>query len=484
MNKEGRLLLIAAANQQKVHDCVSEISQISDRETTLLTTKSVRLAKIDNYIDLDVPMLSEANSIDLSAFNDVIVIQHARTLIPYMNVYKFLRENGVEKIGIKTVNKEIVYTEVTTLLGNVSAGDGEKSDNVYWISPDEIQLCAGIDTLHYGQVVDGNWDRQPEPFEERVSFFISLKQHFDNDIPWSSTSYYQDLLHSVNQGEVRFNCRSEADIEERCQKLEKLYLDIKKNGWRQDDGEDFITINIGRNGELLFADGRHRLSIAKHLNLPSIPVKISIRHKNWAEFKNEINAYARENGGQIYAPLKHPDLQEVKYNHDDERFEEIASLISKAGSTVLDIGSHWGRACAVLEEKGHVCTAVEGHIGNFYFLNRIRQVENRKFTAVNQSIFDFVDSPMNFDVVLALNIFHHFLKTESAYEQLKALLQHLEMNEMFLQTHHSDEPQMKGAYKNYIDEEFAEFVVKHSCLSRYSHVSNLGAGRKLFHLTK
>lgn len=42
-----------------------------------------------------------------------------------------------------------------------------------------------------------------------------------------------------------------------------------------------ILVDVGRDGELLLVDGRHRLSIAKILGLDEIPVVKHVRHEQW-----------------------------------------------------------------------------------------------------------------------------------------------------------------------------------------------------------
>lgn len=75
-----------------------------------------------------------------------------------------------------------------------------------------------------------------------------------------------------------------------------------------------------------------------------------------------------------------------------------------------------------------------------------------------------------FSVVLALNIFHHFLKTEENYEQLLELLDTLQMDELVFQSHRRNSPQMDGAYVRLAEDEFAEFLVERSCLSEFERV--------------
>jgi len=45
--------------------------------------------------------------------------------------------------------------------------------------------------------------------------------------------------------------------------------------------DDEITVGISRNGDIIFFDGRHRLNIAKILNLKKIPVKILVIHPDF-----------------------------------------------------------------------------------------------------------------------------------------------------------------------------------------------------------
>lgn len=44
---------------------------------------------------------------------------------------------------------------------------------------------------------------------------------------------------------------------------------------------DEVRVCIGRNGDVLFHDGRHRLAIAKALEIERIPVVVTRIHKSW-----------------------------------------------------------------------------------------------------------------------------------------------------------------------------------------------------------
>lgn len=107
---------------------------------------------------------------------------------------------------------------------------------------------------------------------------------------------------------------------ERCRKNDRLFERIQSEGYKSqseilDDNEhnpglfpselDEITVDVGRNGELLLVDGRHRLSIAKILELEEIPVVFLVRHEGWMEYREELC-----NSGE---PIPdHPDLRDLK----------------------------------------------------------------------------------------------------------------------------------------------------------------------------
>lgn len=60
-----------------------------------------------------------------------------------------------------------------------------------------------------------------------------------------------------------------------------------------------VTVNVGRDGEFILNEGRHRFSVANALGLSSIPVRVLIRHKEWQQMREEI--VSKENHS-------HPDL--------------------------------------------------------------------------------------------------------------------------------------------------------------------------------
>jgi len=173
----------------------------------------------------------------------------------------------------------------------------------------------------------GNWDDNvyglftAETVEQTV-LYTSMYEHFKNGVPWENTKIFVLMAEIIeNRGGIR-DMKTQNDIGKKFKMLDNLYSDIDKNGYRTqlelnrrqlDSGRvgyldvltDEITVDIGRNGELLFVDGRHRLCIAKILGLSEIPIVFLVRHSQWMEQRESLRS--THNGNEL---LKHPDLVE------------------------------------------------------------------------------------------------------------------------------------------------------------------------------
>jgi hypothetical protein len=328
------------------------------------------------------------------------------------------------------------------------------------------------------------------PFEH-LDVYRSLRARFLGGIPWEETTYYRTLIDQLREGEKPYGIESQHGLDEHFAQIDDLFKNIRQHGYQLQSectGQreslsslDDVTVRIGRNGEFLFEDGRHRLAIAKILGLPLIPVRVTWRHREWYLFRLQILDYARRHGGKIYQPITHPDLSDIPAAHGDGRFQLIRSHMPIKEGTLLDIGANWGYFCHRFEEEGFHCYAVEKSSEDFYFLNRLRLAEGRKFTVVHADIFEFWEKK-EFDVVLALNIFHHFLKSQETYERLVRYLQGLRTRVMFFEPHLPDEPQMEGAYRNFEPEEFVRFIADNTGLKRWECIGHGEENRPIYRL--
>ncbi len=85
-----------------------------------------------------------------------------------------------------------------------------------------------------------------------------------------------------------------------------------------------------------------------------------------------------------------------------------------------------------------------------------------------------------YDIVLALAIFHHFIKEEETYHQLIHFLKNIHIGEMYFEPHEPNEPQMQNAFRNFNGLEFIEFIIKNTCLQYYKQIGLSEDGRKLY----
>lgn len=209
---------------------------------------------------------------------------------------------------------------------------------IVWVSPDTITRNSNRERPWerrwplYGAVYSGDWDRASPPRQNRLPprfddrpDYQCLHSHFCEGVPWFETDYIQTQLKTIDAGDSAWKCNTRKKLIERCHLLDRIYTDIQENGYRtqfelqvhnENDSRGFldlimdeITVDIGRDGELLFVNGRHRLSMVKCLELDAIPVCFLVRHSEWMETRdrclNEDSAIA------------HPDLVEF-YNDRNE----------------------------------------------------------------------------------------------------------------------------------------------------------------------
>ena len=218
------------------------------------------------------------------------------------------------------------------------------------VSPEEIQYrsprFAGKWELA-GRVVDGEWDRDPARYDESsfvdgvdASFHRSLERHFVDDVRWEETPFVREVLDCVAEGKTTWTCTDRHDVEEKCTRIDRLYERIANDGYMTQEqrrradirdlkqsrrsrifrwlkeytvvGKDEITVNVARDGTLLFFSGKHRMSIAKILGLDSIPVLVLARHEAWQAIRDAAN---EERGLSAVLPanrLDHPDLRDIE----------------------------------------------------------------------------------------------------------------------------------------------------------------------------
>jgi len=211
---------------------------------------------------------------------------------------------------------------------------------IYWVSPGRIShYCKSRFGNRYGPYIkEGEWDQNVKPFNENISF-MSIKERFKNDESWEYTPLYErlnnkydtveEMLNKPNYSEYIDDAEEVKDIEDILEKkYGSIYENIKKNGYRtqrelrpvksriQNPGRipnavpelDEITVDISRNGTLIWYRGQHRLSIAKILGLKKVPVRIRCRHQKWMKIREKVINSPETAASKIG---NHPDIRDL-----------------------------------------------------------------------------------------------------------------------------------------------------------------------------
>jgi hypothetical protein len=394
-------------------------------------------------------------------------------------------------------------------------------ETVYWLDPERIlrhtnyggASVAPKDRVfhterHKGTVQDGDWDHSSYNFED-LDVVQALRQRIEQGASWEQTEFHQRLARELrDKGRTSWNIGSQSELEERFRYLDRLTASIREHGFQLNHTVTLanetkginadpvfsseITVNIGRNGEYFFQDGRHRLAIAKILGIKKVPVKVLVRHKHWVEFRQFMRALASgasasSRTGELYQNPVHPDLQDIPSAHAcEDRLTALTQAVGAGAGSLLDIGANLGFFCHGFEALGYDCYAVELLPQCAQAADRIRIAEGRKFKVITGDLFGAAArEPLrgrHFKIVLALNIFHHFLKQPDIFANFTAWLRDLQADIMLFEPHCSSEPQMSGSHVNFDEREFVEFILKNSVLKQAELIHRCEDGRPIYKL--
>jgi hypothetical protein len=146
---------------------------------------------------------------------------------------------------------------------------------------------------------DGDWDLQLRPVEEHP-LYQSYGAHFLRGEPWEKTPFYQFALNTILQGKAfRGEYRDRKTLLRRFEKCDALYQSIQQHGYKSNhqlyregliDNEldlmDEVTVNIGRDGNLILNDGWHRFCTARMVGITSISARVCAIHTMYKDAKH------------------------------------------------------------------------------------------------------------------------------------------------------------------------------------------------------
>lgn len=352
-------------------------------------------------------------------------------------------------------------------------------DKLLYINPQKVSFgaCNIYFEINAKKTVDdGDWDLNLYKLEV-TPVYKSIHAMIKKNTPWEKTVLYEWMMDKVNRNIVseQRGCSTKEMVIMRGAQILQLCKNIERGGevksqrqLKEDSSTNKIDLNneiavaIDRNGKFIFANnGIHRLCIAKVLGYKQVPVLVYKRHKIWEDFRSDVYAECNKFWNKkAYQKLCHPDFDEMPTEWDDTRYNIIKPLVNPNSKTVLDIGSMFGYFCHKFENDGFDCTAVEATKDYLKILDKIKNSSGMNFSIFSDDIFKLKNT--DYDIILALNIFHHFIKTEAMHQKLIEFLNRMNYREMYVQFHTPNEPQMQNAYRNYNNMEFVEFILKNS----------------------
>jgi len=185
-------------------------------------------------------------------------------------------------------------------------------------------------------IVGGDWDQQHSSEEIGIhrgghpnkklikicnyGFYQSLRDHFNKDTLWENTEFYNWAVEDARKNNIGNHYESIESIQHRLDEIDELYESIRTEGYKPQQELDHpipavneVQVNIGRHGEIIFDEGKHRFIISKILGIQSIPVRVFVRHKEWQKIRKEVSTVSNKAQLSKVARqnLDHPDITNV-----------------------------------------------------------------------------------------------------------------------------------------------------------------------------
>ncbi|WP_137284592.1 hypothetical protein [Halorussus salinisoli] len=186
-----------------------------------------------------------------------------------------------------------------------------------------------------GSVCSGNWDQTCRRFQE-TRVYQSIYDRIVKDAAWDNTPLYDALLDLPKDAIWEREYKTEVEVDERLQHIDKIISKIKENGYysqkqlleknpshTKEMNNDAvhprfneIRVAIGRDGEMYMCRrGLHRLAIAKVLDIDEVAVLVAIRHHRWQRIRDNLRQNELSVSDKKW--INHPDLAE--FDGEDQK---------------------------------------------------------------------------------------------------------------------------------------------------------------------
>lgn len=178
-------------------------------------------------------------------------------------------------------------------------------DRTYHLDPAAVEYAIWHDDLrdHFGckpshDVLGGDWDLLKVPFEETY-IYRGLLARFAEGREWAGTEYYSVVRDAAHRPD---------DPVEYLRQYDEMFEDMRENGF---DEDELVVLHVGRNGAYIRHNGFHRLTMARILDLGSVPARVSLRHRRWQEVRDAV--------ARAESPAELPDEEREHLGHPDLR---------------------------------------------------------------------------------------------------------------------------------------------------------------------
>ena len=134
---------------------------------------------------------------------------------------------------------------------------------------------------------DGDWDLRRVPLRS-CSHYQFIRDIDENRDHLERTQRFHDWMARIERGEPWANHQKGIllDTPEKIKTYLRIYIgyldDMAANGYKSSLTQDELDVVISREGEILkISRGLHRLTMALHAGVPSVPVRVRAVHRLW-----------------------------------------------------------------------------------------------------------------------------------------------------------------------------------------------------------
>jgi hypothetical protein len=165
-----------------------------------------------------------------------------------------------------------------------------------------------------GTVRGGEWDRNLPHIEDQPKYQACRARVAGHS--WEETGIVDSLAAELQRADVdtiEHGCDSRAALLDRYHgERETLYRTLRDEGYDRSVSPVCCRVHVGRDGQVLFGSGgRHRFYLSRLLGIPSVPVQVLCRHRQWQAVRDAVAAADRPEDltPDVRAHLGHPDIE-------------------------------------------------------------------------------------------------------------------------------------------------------------------------------